>query len=65
MEDAKKALADKVTQMNVDQATRNRLLKDALKNRLIVTLDHKIATLKSKYKDTQDKMVDRRNILID
>ena len=47
MEDAKKALADKVTQMNVDQATRNRLLKDALKNRLIVTLDHKIATLKS------------------
>jgi len=41
------------------------MLKDALRNRLTVTLDVKIAQLKQAYKNGQDKMVDRRNILIE
>lgn len=51
--------------MKKDQVSRNRLMKEALTNRLTVTLDHKIATLKKQYKDTQDKMVDRRVILVE
>lgn len=51
--------------MKADQALRYSMLRDALKNRLTVTLDAKIAQLKQAYKNGQEKMVDRHNILIE
>lgn len=48
-----------------DQHTRNKLVRAALNNRLTVTLDAKIASLEQIYQGTQEKLVNRRNILLD
>jgi len=51
--------------MNADQRLRNRIIREALRNRLAVQLDTKIAMREANYKQAQDKMIDRRQALIE